>query len=532
MYCHSRILKVSIVEGVMSQIVSSDNKRIAKNTIYLYIRMFFALIINLYTSRIVLRTLGVEDYGVYNVVAGFVSLFGFLNATLSSSVQRFYNYEETHRGKDGFVNVYVTSLIIHAVIAFLLLVLLETVGLWYVNNIMIVPDSRLFAANILFQATSISMILMIIQISYLGAVMAKEHMDVYAIVSIVDIVLKLIIAVAISLAECDKLILYGILLSAVSVVDLSIYIIYCTKHFPEMKFYLNFDKRLFKSMLSFSGWNLIGTFAFMLKGQGVNMLLNYFFGPIVNAARGVSYQVNSAVSSFTSAITTAFSPQVVTSYAQGNNTRTINIMFAESKICFSLMSIIIVPVVLEIDYLLHLWLGDVVPDHTGVFSILVLIDTLICTLNTPCTQLVFATGRIKYYQICSTLVNISLLPLAWFLLYLGYSANSAFITTIIISCLNQSVCLFLTNREYSFGIGVYIKKIVLRCVALIVLLPIIPGLIRYLMPESLGRVFAVSAFSLLIGALLVYCIVFEGSEKSIVKQFVRSRINNKKYAES
>ena len=502
---------------------SSDNSRIAKNTAYLYVRMFFALVINLYTSRVILNALGVEDFGVFNVVAGFVSLFGFFNATLSTSVQRFYNYEESKRGKEGFTDVYVTSFFIHLVMAAALAVILESVGLWYVNEVMVLPEHRLRAANILFQTTVLSMLLMILQIPYLGAVMAKENMDFYALVSILDLILKLAAAVAVAHLECDGLILYGALLAVVSFVDILLYVCYSLHRFPEMRFARPFDKGLLKSILSFSGWNLTGTFAFMLKGQGVNMLLNYFFGPAVNAARGISYQVNGAVSNFTSAIYTAFNPQVVKSYAEGNTSRTVKIMFTESKICFSLIAILIVPVILEMDYLLHLWLGDVVPEYTGIFASIVLIDTLVCTLNTPCTQSVFATGRIRNYQIFSSLVNVSLIPVVWIVLKYGASACSAFVVTVIVSILNQAVCLYITNCEYRFGIGKYMKQIVLRLAVLALLLPVLPCLLHFVMPVSFWRVVVVSLTSALTGLAIVYFIVLCGDERALAKQFVKAK---------
>lgn len=512
----------------MTNQTSDNNKRIAKNTTFLYIRMFIALIINLYTSRLLLNALGVEDYGIYNVVAGFVSLFGFLNATLSSSVQRFYNFEGVKNGSVGFRNVYMTSLLTHSIIAAIILILLESVGLWYINEIMVLPSNRLFVANILFQLSSFSMVLMTIQIPFVGAVMAKERMDFFAIVSIIDVTLKLLIAILVSWVTCDNLALYGILLFGVSIIDLTLYIVFCKNKFKEMKFCRVFDKRIFLLMMSFSGWNLIGTFAFMLKGQGINMLLNVFFGPVVNAARGIAYQVNGAVSNFTSSVFVAFGPQVVKSYAEGNTLRTKKIMFTESKICFSLIAIILVPVALEIDSLLHLWLGASVPEHTDIFSILVLLDSLICTLNTPCTQVAQATGRIKYYQISSSIVNLLLLPVAGVFLLLGFSAESAFIITIIISGVNQIICVYFANRLMRFGLLDYFSQIILRCFALIVLLPILPMAIHILLPVGFFKVIIVSVSSLLSGIILIYEIVLCKEERLLLNDFIKVKI--KKYA--
>ena len=503
---------------------SANNKRITKNTIFLYIRMFFVLIINLYTSRVLLNALGVEDYGIYNVVAGFVALFGFLNATLSSSVQRFYNYEGTKNGCEGFQNVYITSLLTHIIIAVAAFGLLETFGLWYINKVMVMPSDRLFAASILFQMSSLSMILMTIQIPFVGAIMAKERMDFYAIVSIFDVIFRFIIALIISLTDYDSLFIYGILLFGVSLVNFSLYVGYCKTKFQEMKLRRYFDKQVFRSMMSFSGWNLVGTLVFMLKGQGINMLLNIFFGPVINAARGVAYQVNGAISSFTSNIFVAFGTQVVKSYADGNITRIKQMMFTESKICFSLIAIIIVPVVLEIDYLLYLWLGDAVPEHTNIFAILVLIDSLICTLNTPCTQIVQATGKIKFYQIGSSIVNLMLLPLAWIFLMLGFSAECAFIVTIFVSCVNQVVCLYFANKQIAFGILCYLKEIVVKCSAFILFLPILPVIVHMAFSVGFFKLIMVGLASVISGLALTYGIMFGQDERIAVRNLVKAKI--------
>lgn len=504
--------------------ISQNNKRIARNATFLYIRMFVALIVNLYTSRVLLDALGVEDYGIYNIVAGFVSLFGFLNSTLSSSVQRFYNYEGTIRGTEGVQNIYVTAVLTHAFIAFVILIVLETLGLWYVNHIMVIPDNRLLAANLLFQMSTFSMILMMMQIPYSGAIMAKERMDFFAIISLADVFLKLFVALIVSWTDSDNLIVYGFLLTLVSVFDISMYMGYCKKNFPEMRLKRKIDKRVFKSMLSFSGWNIIGTFAFMMKGQGVNMLLNYFFGPVINAARGIAYQVNGAISGFSSNIVTAFGPQIVSSYAGGEYGRTKRIMFTESKICFSLIALLMIPVIFEMDFFLHLWLGDLVPEHTSLFAILVLIDTLICSLNTPCTQVIQATGKIKYYQIGSTIVNLCLLLFSWGLLFFGINVESIFIAIIIFSCINQFVCIILVNKKFNIGLYAYFKDVIIHCCTLIIILPIVPFLIHIILPSSFARVIIIIASSIIYSLIAIYLIIFNDSERYILKNLIKSKV--------
>ncbi len=501
----------------------SNNKRIARNTIFLYIRMVFVLIVSLYTSRVILNTLGVEDYGVYNVVGGFVTLFGFLNATLSSSMQRFYNYEGAKEGVKGYQKVYIIGLYIHIILCALVFLILETFGSWYVNNVMVVDSDRLFAANILFQLATASMILVILEIPFTGAIMAYEKMDFYAFISIIDVVLKLIIVVFLPFLPFDKLISYGSLVFLITIVEFVFYYVYCKRKFESIKFKRIFDKQLFISLISFSGWNLLGTFAFLLKGQGLNMLLNFYFGTIINAARGIAYQVNGAINGFSANIATAFRPQIVSSYAEHNNERTKRMMFVESKICFSLMSLLMVPIAIEISYLLHFWLGDIVPEYTNIFAVLVLIDSLVCTLNTPCTQVAYAVGDLKKYQIITSVINLCLLPACWICLHRGMNAISVFVATIIFSVINQVVCLILLNKLFPFGLASYTRQIVAPCIILIVMLPIIPYSFHCILPEGIIRVLVVGIIDIVVGIVLTYYIVMNVSERNYAKSLMRSK---------
>lgn len=486
--------------------------------------MFFVLIVSLYTSRVILNTLGIEDYGIYNVVGGFVSLFGFLNATLSSSIQRFYNYEGTKKGQEGFHHVYITGMIIHIIIAVIIFIILETFGLWYVNKIMVVPVDRLQAANVIYQASIISMLLIIIQIPFIGAIMAKEHMNFYAIVSIIDVILKLGIVIALPYIPFDKLIIYGLLSLIINIGNFILYYSYCKYKFSEIDFEIKYYPLLFKSILNFSGWNLIGTLAFMLKGQGLNMILNLFFGPAINAARGIAYQINNAISGFSQNITIAFRPQIVNSYANNDYSRVSYLMFTESRICFMLIAALITPIIIDINYILHLWLGKTIPAQTNIFAILVLIDLLVCTLNTPCTQVVWATGKIKQYQIGSSVVSISLLPICWILLELGFNAASVFIVTIIISIINQIVCLIITNRIFKIGLFRYLHHVILPCIIFIAILPVIPAIVHHCMNESLIRLLIMVCCDIVIAVFLCFSIGINKQERAYIYNFIKRKI--------
>ena len=510
----------------MKENYNSSNKKLAKNTLFLYIRMIFVLVIALYTSRVILRTLGVEDYGIFNVIAGFVSLFSFLNASLSSSIQRFYNYEEIKNGCEGVQKVYSAGILIHLLLGLLLFVLLESIGFWYVNYVMVIPTSRLFAANILFQFSIGSLFFTLFQTPFLGILLSKEKMDFYAILSILDIVLKFVIVLILGYLNTDYLILYGFLLFLVTINIFMCYYFYCKKNFKELKFNKRIEKKIFYEMLSFSGWNLVGTFAFMLKNQGVNMVLNFFFGPIINAARGIAVQVSNAVCSFTSNVFLAFRPQLTQSYADSNYQRTKQIMFFESKICFALMTFIIIPVIININPLLEFWLGNNVPKYTSIFAILILIDALIGTLNTPCTQVIQATGKIKKYQIYSSIINVLLIPVCCVVLYCFNNVLLPFIVTILFSIINQCFCIVITNQEFCFGLDDYIRRVLCPCIIYIMVIPILPYLSSLYFRPSLGSFFIISIITFLVVVIFAYLIMMNSEERISVKKFLSIKFNN------
>ena len=512
----------SFILEYMNQSVSPNNKRIAKNTLFLYIRMFVVLIVSLYTSRVVLNCLGISDYGIFSVVSGFVSLFGFLSATLSASMQRFYNYELGQNQSNGIQNIYSTGFWIHAIVCVITLLLLETFGIWYINCVLNVDNNRLFAANVVFQTAVVSLITIIMQSPYLGAVMAYEKMGVYSFVSIFDTIFKLIIAILLQYSTNDKLILYSILLMTISVVDLLIYIFYSKLKLQGLHLSKKIDKTIVNKLLSFSGWNLLGTFAFMINGQGLNLLLNSFFGTVVNAARGVAFQVNAATTSFTSSITTAFRPQVVESYARGDASRVKKLFYTETKICFSLVLFLIIPLILEIDNILKLWLGEAVPPQTNIFTTLVLINTLICTINPIIGQVAFANGKIKRYQIANSIVNILIIPVAWLFLELGASAVSVFIITIVFSIINQTVCIIEMNRLFDINLNFYLRKVLFRCF-LVALCATIPQLLIhiFLMNNFWIRFIFILSLDLILILSLLYFILFTNDERELLKSYIK-----------
>lgn len=489
--------------------------------------MAFVLVVSLYTSRVMLRTLGVVDYGVNNVVAGFVSMFSFLNSALSSGVQRFFNFELGRNGGNGTQKVYITALINQFLLAAILFLLLETIGVWYVENKMVIPNERMWAARILFQTAIISMLVVIIQVPFSAAILAHEKMDYYAVVGIIDVLLKLGIVIAIPYVPYDKLILFGFLSLLINIFNFLLYYVYAKKKFKDLKFHFEINKDLMKSMLGFSGWHVFGTFSLMMQNQGVNMIINLFFGPAVNAARGVSFQIKSAIMGFINNITIAAKPQMVQAYAQNNTHRTMNLMYSISKICFLAMYLMVLPVCFEIDYILGIWLGkDVIPDMTQIFTILVLISAMVDILNSLVSMVVHATGNMMKYQVTTSLFCLLILPIGYILFKLGATPVSIFIVTLVVSILNQIISLFILRTLVSFSISNYCSQVVVPILVIVLCTIWLPWLIKLLIQESFLRLIIEFISTTLIISVTSYYFALNNSEKQLVLGFV-SNFRNK-----
>lgn len=483
--------------------------------------MGLVLVVSLFTTRVVLQSLGVEDYGIYNVVSGFVAMFSFLNTSMSNGVQRFYNFSLGSNYEYTIKDVYNTALQIQCLLAIILLLLLETLGIWYICTQMVIPLERLNAAIWIFQFSVLSLVLLILQIPYSAAIMAYERMDYYAYLSVFDVVAKLGIAYAIKYAETDKLILYGALSLLVSLISFFLYYIYAKRQFHDLECDYRIRKQLLKPMLSFSGWNIFGSFAYMIKSQGLNMLLNVFFGPIVNAARGISNMVMSAVQGFQSNIVIAFRPQLVQSYASGDNSRVLNLFYSLSKVSFILLAALSIPIIIELDFILHLWIGDTIPDYTAPFTILVLINMVISSLNTPVSQVVHATGKMKTYQLCTSLMVCAILPVSWVFLKFGFDPISVYWVSLILTIINQIVCNLLLKKIFSYSIREYFMKVICPCVIFSVLVPIIPYIVSRELSASFLRLILIGIISVAISIVVSYFIVLDKSEKKVILTFIK-----------
>lgn len=493
----------------------NGNKRIAKNTIFLTIRMLIVLIISLYTSRVFLAVLGVEDFGIYNVVCGFVAMFAFLNGAMTTGIQRFYNVELANNGIEGSNRVYITSVFSQFALATIIVLFTETVGLWYIHNKMVIPIGRFDAALRIFQFAVLSLVINIMAVPYSSAVMAHEKMDYYALVSIVDIFLKLGVAIALPYVSSDKLVAYGFLFLLITFIDFLLYYMYAKVKFEEIRFRFIFYRGLFKEIISFSGWNVFGKFSIMLKEQGLNMILNLFFGPVVNAARGIAVQVNGALSGFVSTVNVAVKPQLTQAYAQGNKNRTFSLMFSISKLGYMILLLMAVPICVEIDFVLRIWLGSNVPQYANIFIVLVIATTFINNLNTPVSYVVHATGKMKTYQIATSSVELAVLPIAYWILSLGTPPWIVFIVAFFFVAVGQVVSLFVLRRIEPFSIKAYCKNIYPLLIITIVSVIIACCVSRFLQ-QGFVRFFVVLLSSTVVICVLSYFFVLSQSEKEII----------------
>lgn len=463
---------------------SFKSKRIVSNTILLYFRMLFLLFINLYASRVILEALGVDDYGIYNIVGGFVAMFSIISAPLTSSCSRFLNYEMGIGNKRRINTVFSTSVIVHITIAIVIALLCEFIGFWYISNFLVVPLDRLHAAQICFQFSILNFCINIVTIPYNAAIIANERMKVFAYISIFEGIAKLAVCLLIYYSSFDKLILYGFLLLIIQIVVRFIYQWYCKSNFEECKLRFEINRSLISQMLSYSGWQFIGHSSRILENHGINLLLNFFFGPALNAARGIATQVLGTVEGFANNFMIALNPQITQSYAEGNEKYMLKLVFFGSRFSFFLLLLFSLPIIINADFLLAIWLKQV-PDYAIVFVQLSLVCALISSLSNTIITAQNATGKIRNYQITIGGIRLLNLPLSFFFLKIGYDAKSVMSIAIFI----EIICLFV--RLYiipfyinAFKVKYYIKEVVFPCFYLSLLLFFILTRLKYLIGQS------------------------------------------------
>lgn len=501
-----------------------SNKRIAKNTLLLYARMLLLLVVSLYTSRIVLSTLGVEDYGLYNVVGGIVTMFMFLNSAMGNSSHRYITFALGKGDEKELSEVVSATCMIHWGIAIIILILAETVGLWFLYNKMVIPEGRMIAAEWVYQFSVIACMVSIINVPYNAMIIAHEKMGAFAFISILDAVLKLLIVFLIQVTGADKLILYAALILCVIILDRLIYQIYCKHHFAEAK-HIRFHRiPQLKEMISFAGWSMIGNLAFIGYTQGLNILLNLFFGPAVNAARGIAVQVQGAVKGFVTNFQTAVTPQIIKSYSQQDYHRLHNLVFYSSKLSFFLLYCMVLPITIEAKTLLGLWLEEV-PEYAVIFTILVLWIMLIEPLSNPIDKANQATGNIRNYQIVEGGSLLLIVPIAYVVLKMGGKPYTVFIVQLAVMSLVQIIRLFLVCHKIKMSKREYVHKVLLRVFIVAIVGAIVPTSLYFMMPQNILSFFVIIVVSVLSVLIISYSLGLNTNEKAIVLEKARGALS-------
>ena len=495
--------------------IAASNKRIAKNTMMLYFRMMLIMIVSLYTSRIVLKTLGVEDYGIYNVVGGVVTMLSFLNSSLTSATQRYINYEIGKNDEAAINKVFSMSFISFSLLAVIVVIVAETLGLWFVYNKLVIPPDRLNAALWVYHFSIMTFAVNMLVVPYTATIIANERMSVYAYVSIIEIFLKLGIVFLLSVIQFDKLILYAILMFTVTCIVTLIYRIYCIKNFKECQIKWIWDSELLKKLFSFSGWMLAGTASHILSTQGVNILINMFFGPAFNAARAVAMQVHTAVYSLSQNFMTAVKPQIVKSYAQNDLRYMYRLVFTSSKLCFYLLLILSLPLISEADFVLNLWLKEV-PEYAVVFTQLVLISLLLEAVYTPIGYVSQAADKTCGYQLSISACFIMVFILTIIAYLIKLPVYTTFLISIIIDIIGLFVRLIVLKITVNFPFKHFCKQVVLPSTCIIVVSFALIFLIKVFTGETVLWHLLIMIFAIIIPLILIWVFGLENKERQLI----------------
>lgn len=493
----------------------TNSKRIAKNTMFLYIRMLMVMAVTLYTSRIVLNMLGVTDYGIYNVVGGIVSMLGFMSNAMSNAVQRFLSFEMGKNNWKRVNTIFNIALQAHIGIAILVVCIMEVAGVWYTNNFLNVPTERLNAAHWVLQCTIISMFFTIIQVPYNGIIIAKEDMGIYAYISIIEVVLKLAACYLLFIESIDTLKLYSVVMMIVTIIIVLIYKIYCIRTYKECKVCKVKDSSLLKQMASFASWNLLGEVAWVFNGQVINIALNFFFGPVINAAAAISVQVNAAVSKFVSNFQMAVNPQIIKSYASNEIEEMKKLLFHSTKLSYYLLLALSLPIMIEMDIILNLWLIEV-PQYAIVFCQLGLVCSLVSTVSNLFSQVVRANGKIRNYQIVVSCVAFSAFPLSCLALMLGASPYSTLVINIFISVFLIYIRIRLTKKIINITMWKFFMNVVYPIVKVSVISVSISLLLDMFIEGHMLNFLVVTPSSFIVVCVASYSIGMDKRERGYI----------------
>ena len=509
------------------KISTSDSKRLAKNTILLYGRTLVVMAITLFTSRVILESLGIEDYGTYNVIGGFVAMFSMIGGTLITATQRFINVELGKKEGGNVNKVFNTAIGIHVILVAVLLILFETFGLWFLNYKMNIPEGRHWAANIVFQCSIIAFVLNILIMPYNAMIIAFERMKAFAYITLLDAILKLGISYSLFLSNGDRLILYAILLLLISIMNNVIYYLYCRNHFSEeTRLHVVRDKKAYIRQTSFAGYTFLGSIAAVLATHGVNVVLNLFCGVTVNAARGVAVQVQQAVTKFANDFMTALKPQITKTYASGEVDKSMTLVYRGAKFSYFLLLVLSVPILFKTSEILTLWLKKY-PDYSIIFVRLTLIYALITVLSTPLTTVILATGNIKSNALIIGGLRILILPLSYLVLKLGYEPYSVYIVMILIDTISIFTRLFILRSITGVKIKPYIKEVLMYTMAVTVIIFIINYLFCRIEAGSIIGLLLYTILSIIISIAIIVFIGLTTTERSALYAVLNKKIRKR-----
>lgn len=479
--------------------------------------MLFLMVVSLYTSRVVLNALGVEDFGIYNVVGGIVAMFTVLSGSLSAAISRFITYELGKENQDNLNKIFSSAVTIQLGLAGIIILLAETIGLWFLNAKMNIPEIRMGAANWVFQFSILTFAINLISVPYNASIIAHEKMSAFAYISILEAVGKLTIAFFIVISPMDKLIFYSILMCLVAIIIRSTYGNYCKRHFNECTYHFIWDKKLLKQMFGFAGWNFIGAASAVLRDQGGNVVINLFCGPSVNAARGIAFQVNNAVNQFVTNFMTALNPQITKSYASGEKEYMMTLIFQGARLSFYMLLLLSLPILTNTHYILELWLKTV-PEHTVYFVQLVLIFALSESIAQPLITAMLATGRIRNYQIIVGGLQMMNLPISYLLLQLGFFPEIVIIIAIGISQCCLAARLILLKGMIGISIRKYLQKVYFNIIAVSIAAVILPLISTNYIEESFINFIFISLIAIICTITSIYFIGCNHQERQFIHQ--------------
>lgn len=506
------------------KIKMSNNKRIAKNIAFLYIRQLIVMVVSIYTSRVILDVLGASDYGVYNVVGGIVTMMSFLNGALGSSSSRFLTYELGKGNQDKLNSTFSASLNLHICVALIVLIVGETLGLWFFYEKLVIPADRVNAAFWVYQFSIITTMVNFTQVPYNASLIAHENMSIYAYVGLYEAVSKLIIVYLLMVSPIDKLIFYGLLLMLNTVGIQLFYRYYTSKRYQECHFRLVKEKPLYKTLLGYSGWDLFGGAAVICQNQGLNILLNMFFGPVLNAARAISFQIQGALLMFINNIFAAVRPQVGKSYASNEYKRMYQLTFVSSKFAFILMLALMLPICFELKFILSIWLGKNVPEETYIFTLIILVTNLLDIFHNSFLMPLHAVGRIKTANFTGGFLMILTLPISYVCLKWGMPSYTVFIVLLVINPSMVFIGWYLLNSYVPFSFKHMFKVTYIPSFVIVVIAICPPFIITHILEEGWGRLFVVIIATETIILLSTYYIAIDKEMQKMILKIIKHKI--------